>query len=240
MWKSSFLELKGENITYIKKNRGIFENNKINKRIFNINEFKKIKINLKHKRVYILVHGEKVYVENFIMPKLKEKYLYNLIEEKLKEKFKNIDNIMFSYKILSDNGHNLHIMVFCMNWNNVELLKNFIKNKTEVKGILPVQFYALNRYAKNIKENNYIFAAFFDKIIYFLACQKEKVVFNELFEIQCKEDFMYYFDEFNLKLKLLIPGIDFKNIEFLNLPYKDVIGGIYKKYKCNDLGEMSI
>lgn len=240
MSQSSILELKGENMIYIKRHKGIFKNNKIDKYIFNKDEFKKMKVNLKHKKVYILVHGEEVYVENFIMPKLKEKYLYNLIEERLKRKLKNIDNIMFSYKILKDNGHSLNIVVFCMNWNNVNMLNNFSINKTEVKGILPIQLYALNKYIKNIKENNYIFIAFFDETVYLLACQREKVIFNDLFKIKCKEDFIYSLDEFNLKLSLLICGIDFKNIEFLNLPYKDVMKNLSEKYKCNDLGEMII
>ncbi|MBV4426880.1 hypothetical protein [Clostridium tyrobutyricum] len=217
----------------------IFELNSKNKTL-QIAELQRIKVNLKSKKIIILVHGEEIYVENMIIPKIRKKSIYELIEEKLRNRFKKLDNIMFSYNINSHNKLELNVDVLCMNWDNFELFKKLSESKVDVKGVIPVQLYALEKYNKKIYKKQCIFLTFFKNIAYIIACYNNKIIFNDVFEVESKEDVIYCIEEFRLRLNILVPRIEFKHIEILNLPYKGLLEELSQYYNCNDLGELSI
>ncbi|WP_446899346.1 hypothetical protein ACSVC9_05520 [Clostridium sp. LBM24168] len=232
MWKTSLFELTEGNVEV---------RNKMNvKNTFKINEINSMKVGLKYRNALILIHGEKIYVENITIPKIRKKYIYGLIEDRLKNKFKDIDNMMFSYKIWQKSRFSLSMTVLCINRNYRDLIKKFSENRINVKGMIPVQIYALNKYKDIINKEKYIFVVYFEVKTYFIACYKNKIIFNELFKIKSKSEFMECIDEFNLRLNVLVPNIKFYDIEFVNLPCKDILEDLRRNYSCNDLGEMTI
>lgn len=244
IWKKALLEINDKNIVYkemIKSNSlmKLFNKNGKNYKHIKIEDFEKIKVDLKNKNLFVLVHGEEIYVKIMTLPKLKNRKLYNLIREELKNRFKNIDNIMFSYEILKDNGYNLEVIVFCMNWDKVNMLKSYNDSSINIEGIVPIQFYILEKYKNKIKEENYVVILILEEIVYFIACHKQKVIFNNVFKNSNRESFFDYFDQFKLKLGILVPNISFQTIMFINFPYKDLIENISHEYKCEDLGNIS-
>ncbi|MCI2202598.1 MAG: hypothetical protein LKK61_14835, partial [Clostridium sp.] len=68
MWKTAVCELNEGSITI--KDRGDVKD------IFKINEISSIKMDLKHRSVLILIHGEELYVENMALPRTGRKYIY--------------------------------------------------------------------------------------------------------------------------------------------------------------------
>lgn len=222
MWKTDILEVNSKNKT------------------LQISELQKIMVNLKSRKIIILLHGEEIYIENMIIPKIRKKNIHELIEEKLRNRFKKLDNIMFSHNITSHNKLELNVDVLCMNWHNFELFKKLSESKIDVKGVIPIQLYALKKYNKKIYKKQCIFLTFFKNIAYIIAYYNNKIIFNNVFEVKSKEDVIYCIEEFKLKLNILVPKIEFKHIEILNLPYKELLEELSQYYNCSDLGELSI
>lgn len=230
MWRTALLELQSENLIF--KGR---ENIKVK-----VHEIDKIKVNLKRKSVLILIHGEKIYVENMLIPKVKRKYVYNLVEEKLKEKFKDIDSMLFSYKITEKNRYSLNVNTFCINRNYRKLVEKFKDSSVNIIGLIPIQFYILNKYKNRIKDENYIFLTYIEEKGYFIACCRNKVVFNEMFEINSEEEFLECLDEFILKLKLIVPTVEFNYIYSVNFYYECMSKNIICGRKFKNLGEFIV
>jgi hypothetical protein len=238
MFKTALLEVVDGKVMYLQKSKNILSKNM--KKSLNVRDIRNINVNLKYRNITVLIHGEEIYIENMIIPKVRKIYIYNLVEDRLREKFKDINNIMFSYEIVNSSRVKLDIRVMCINSDCTHLIKKFTENNIDINGIVPVQLYVLNKYKNKINSDNYIFVTEIRNLTYFIACSKDKVLFNEIFHVDSGDDFLYCLDEFKLKLNLLIPNIDFKHMEFLNFPYKDVIKNISCKCSCNDLGEIVI
>ncbi|MCH3964162.1 MAG: hypothetical protein LKE46_07775 [Clostridium sp.] len=232
MWKTAVCELNEGSITI--KDRGDVKD------IFKINEISSIKMDLKHRSVLILIHGEELYVENMALPRTGRKYIYGLIEDRLKDKFKNIDNMMFSYKIWNKNKFEFNLTVLCINHNYSEVIKKFSDNKINIKGMVPVQIYVMDKYKHSINKKSYILVVCFETETYFIACYENNIVFSGLFKVKSKNQLLECVDEFNLKLNILIPNIKFHDMEFVNLPYKDIFKDLENNYSCSDLGEFAI
>ncbi|MFL0196882.1 hypothetical protein ACJDU8_15130 [Clostridium sp. WILCCON 0269] len=243
MWQKAFLEVSKKSIIYreiCKKKFFINLFNKRNKKVVFSNKFKDIKVNLKNKKLCILVHGEEIYVTYMNLPKIKKENLYGVIKYELKSRFKNMDNIMFSYEILKHNRHNLEVIVFCMNWSNIDIAKICSDRGASIKGIVPIQFYIWSNYKDKLGSENYIFTLIVDNILYLMACGEGKVIFNNVFKNIFKEDFLENLEQFQFKLNILVPNIKFSTIAFVDFLYKDIIETLSKKYICKDFGKFNM
>lgn len=243
MNEKAILEINNKNIIYRKVARkhiifNLLNKNKIQEGIVPINKLHNIKIDLKNKKLFILVHGEEIYVTVMKLPKLKSKVIYKFIREELKNKFKNIDNIMFSYEIIQSNKYNLEIIVFCMNWKNIDIAKTCSDSGADIKKIVPIQFYIWSKYKNMIKEQNYIFVLNVNEYTYLMACYKNRIMFNNVLRNLCKEEFLEDLEQFIFKLNVLMPSLKFLTIIFANFGYKDLIKSLSKNYKCRDLGNL--
>ncbi|BAH06160.1 hypothetical protein [Clostridium kluyveri] len=244
MWQKSFLEVGGKNIIYREIYKKIFFINLFNrskKRIIFSNKLQDIKVNLKNKRLCILVHGEEIYITYMDLPKMKRESLNRVVRNELKSRFKNMDNIMFSYEIVKHSKHSLGLIVFCMNWSNMNIAKVCDDKGGNIRGIMPIQFYIWSTYKDKLGKGNYIFTLIKEDTLYLMACEDDKVVFNNVFKnIIIKEEFLGILEEFKFKLNILIPKIKFSTIVFVDFLYKDIIKALYKNYTCKDLGSFSI
>lgn len=221
-----FIELDGENIFYTNEN-----GEKVKYRYV---EFNKAKVNMKNKNLYIIVHGEEVYIRIIKIPKVKNDKLYFMIRQELIYIFKSIDNILFNYNVCSDNGTNLEVVVFCLNWNKNNLLKKCINSGAKLKAIFPVQFYALDIMKNKIKSNNYIFVFSYNYTIYFIKCKNSEVIDNSMIKNFSIHKFHEQLNEFIIKSDY-IEQIDIPDVFFLNFPYKDLIKELSYTYRCKDL-----
>ncbi|MEY7999439.1 hypothetical protein AB8U03_04365 [Clostridium sp. Mt-5] len=239
MHKKIFLEVNNKNIMYreISNKNSIFDlfnNNKINKSVISI---KDIKVKLKNRNLIILVHGEEIYIVFMELPKMNRENLFRIIKEELENKFKKMDNIMFSYEIIRRYKYRLEIMVFCMNWHNMKVAEKCDDVGFRIKGIVPIQFYIWENYKDKIINENYIFILMRDKIIYFIACHRGKIVFNNVFKNISKDGFFDILEQFRVKLSILMPDLRFSHIFFVDFPYKDIIEKLSENYMCKDLAK---
>jgi hypothetical protein len=198
-----------------------------------------IKVSLKNKNLFLIIHGEEVFVKYMILPKVKEEKLYVLIKEELSYIFKKIDNIMFTYDIFKDNGAYLDIVVFCLNWNKSDIIKKCINKGAEISGVCPVQFHILNNYRKKIKEKNYILIFSLQDSLYFLGCKEDKIIGNSVCKIFQKKNFFEELEKFHVKCCSIQKDVQFTSMFFLDFPYKDLIENLATEYKCTDLGEIN-
>lgn len=201
-------------------------------------DLKDIKVDFKNKSLFLIVHGEEVYVKYMTLPKVKKEKLNFFIKSELEYRFKKIDNVMFTYEVFKDNGTNLEVIVFCLNWNKSEVIKECVNKGGEIKGIYPVQFHVLNRYRKKIKEKDYIFIFFSENTLYFLGCCNEKIIGNSLWKDYNREKFMDELEKFKIKCCAINNFKDFSSIFFLDFPDKAFIETLSEEYNCTDLGDI--
>lgn len=199
---------------------------------------KDIKVHLKNKSLFLVIHGEEIYVKYMTLPKVKKEKLYSLIKNELEYRFKKMDNVMFTYDVAKDNGANLEVIVFCLNWDKVDLLKECAENGGEIKGIYPLQFHVLNKYRKKIKEKDYIFIFIMDKNLYFLGCRDNKIIGNSLCKTYHREKFIGELEKFKIKCCSINNFGEFSNMFFLDFPDKDLIEVLSREYCCVDLGNI--
>lgn len=242
MRKKVFLEVKDTSMVCresFNKNSifNIFNKNEINKNVTSIED---IKVELKNRNLIILVHGKEIYVVYMELPRMNRKSLYRAIKEELKNKFKEMDNIMFSYEIIRYNKHSVEAAVFCMKWHNMKLLEKCNGLGARVKGIVPIQFYMWYCCRTKIKSENHMFILVEDDNFYFIAGHKDKIVFNNVFKNMKKQDFLDMFEQFRVKLSILIPNFKFAHIYFLDFPYKDIIEKLAETYVCKELKGFSM
>ncbi|WP_333860390.1 hypothetical protein [Clostridium sp.] len=244
MWQKAFLEVGGKNIIYreiCRKNFFVNLFDRSKKKVVSSNKLQDIKVNLKNKRVCILAHGEEIYITYMDLPKMKRESLNEVVRNELKSRFKNMDNIMFYYEIAKRSKHSLGLIVYCMNWSNMNLAKVCNDKGGNIRGIMPVQFYIWSNYKNKLGKENYIFTLIKDNTLYLMACEGNKVVFNNVFKnIIIKEEFLGVLEQFKFKLNILIPKIRFSTIVFVDFLYKDIIEDLCKNYVCKDLGNFSI
>ncbi|AZV56097.1 hypothetical protein [Clostridium sp. AWRP] len=243
MNEKAILEINNKNITYKKmaQKHSIFnllKKNKIDENVITVSKIENIKIDLKNKKLFILVHGEEIYVTVMKLPKLKSKLLYKVIRDELKNKFKNLDNIMFSYEIVKSSKYNLEVMVSCMNWHNMDIAKVCSDSGADIKQIVPIQFYMWSKHKNRIKDENYIFILNMNDITYFMACYRDKIILNNVYKDILKDDFLEILEQFRFKLNILMPNFNFVTIIFVNFIYKDIMESLSRSYKCRDLGDL--
>lgn len=240
--KTGILEISDQYLLYkslfAKGLIGKINNKKIDKLEIKAKYLEDIKVDLKNKSLFLIIHGEEVYVKYMTLPKVKKEKLYLLIKNELNYRFKKIDNIMFTYEVFKDNGTNLELIVFCLNWNKSDLVKQCVKNGGEIKGIYPVQFHILNNYRRKIKEKSYIFIFLMESNLYFLGCRDDKIIGNSLCKEYNREKFMDELEKFKIKCCNAKKFIDFPNIFFVDFPDKDLIETLSQEYHCTDLGNI--
>lgn len=160
------------NLNYIKNK----ERSKNFKEFDDLLEDKKIK----SKKLYVLIEGEEVYIKELIIPKVKGKKINKILNNELLYEFNSLEDILYCYKIKNKNKRNMNILMFCVNIYDKLYVKKILNNKFNVKGIYLVQFVILNYYMKYIKENKFKFLLKYKDYIYFIVCDKDKIIYNSV------------------------------------------------------------
>ncbi|MBI6873056.1 hypothetical protein [Clostridium aciditolerans] len=239
--KKGLLQVYNDSLTYKEILRKSFidriidlkKYNGINIKAKNIDD---IKIDFKNKNLFIIVDGEEIYVKFMTFPKVKKEKLHAIIKGELQYRFKNIDNIMFTYQIIKDNGSSLDVIVFLLNWSKSNLIKKCTERGGKIKGIFPIQFCILNNYKNRIKDKNYILIFIHENILYLLACTDNKMIANSVIKTFAENSFIDELKKFQVKCSISQEHDQFNKIFFLNFPYKTLIKDVEKQYSCIDLG----
>jgi hypothetical protein len=117
------------------------------------------------------------------LPKIKEAALYDLIKSELFYYFKDIDSLVFNYKIIKVHKSKIDLLVFCINERKINFMKKCLNTNIKIEGVYLIQFSFLNYFKLKIKEKNYGFVFIYRENLYFLYCIENKLVHNIVYKI---------------------------------------------------------
>lgn len=120
--RNAVLEIGEEYKLYESKSLTNYNLDALNYRI----DKEKLKIDLKKKRLYLLIEGEELFIRMMTIPKVSKDKIYSMIKSELEYYFKSIKEIVFTYTITGINNKNIELLVFCINADKLSLLKNFV------------------------------------------------------------------------------------------------------------------
>jgi hypothetical protein len=137
-------------------------------------------IDLKRKRVAIILEGEEINIKMMTLPKINKVSLYDLIKSELFYYFKDIDNLVFNYIIIKVHKSKIDLLVFCINQRKINFMKKCLNTNIKIQGVYLIQFSFLNYFKLKIKEKNYGFVFVYRENLYFLYCIENKLVHNNV------------------------------------------------------------
>ncbi|HEY8892488.1 MAG TPA: hypothetical protein VIM70_19820 [Clostridium sp.] len=232
--KNMFLEISPKSISGMEfsKHRILNKVNKISyentycKDNENIKDFQ---VDIKNKNLYVLVEGETVYIKLVTLPIVKKYLINDMIKNELRYYYKDIDNIVFTYKLIKKDEFNMQILVFCLKGNNLDILENSINNNINLKKVNLIQFCFKNYYSSKINVKKYILVFYYNYNLYFLICHDEEIVANHIASIkelsmlkfsQIMDDFL---EQYNANAKLC-EKIYYTNVKELNIDKFEYLG----------------
>ncbi|MGE5627476.1 MAG: hypothetical protein ACM3X7_05075 [Solirubrobacterales bacterium] len=146
----------------------------------NIDEIDFSKQILKGKKLKLIVKDEEVYILNMVLPKLNRFALNDVIRGELSLRYKNNDNIMFDYSIISKSNNKIHARVFCFHFEDKKTINSVIEAGGIIKSVIPVQFHVLEKYHRKIKHKNYYFVFIYFDRIYLMEVINNIVEMNKI------------------------------------------------------------
>ncbi|OFI07581.1 hypothetical protein CLOACE_01850 [Clostridium acetireducens DSM 10703] len=215
---------------------GDFKNILSNK--INYRHMDKLKNCIQGKKIYITIECEEIYIKIFRIPKVSKNKIKYIISQEVNYYFNYVESIIFDYLIFKEEKEYIDIIVYCLNWNEGKFIKKFIY-KCNLKKVSLLQFDILNYYKNHIKCSNYAFVFLHNTDLYFLACNKNKLVCNSININFSSKNYIKNFNDFIDKCnKINYVNTKFEKFYFCNFPYKEYIDYTNSYYNCEDLGEM--
>jgi hypothetical protein len=186
-----------------------------------------IYIDLKRKKVSILLEGEEINIKMMTLPKIKKVALYDLIKKELFYYFKDLDNIVFNYNILKEHKSKFDILVFCVDERKINFVKKCLNTNIKIQGVYLIQFSFLNYFKPKIKEKNYGFVFIYRENLYFLYCIENMVLHNNVYKIAADstelKNLLYNFMQ---NSKILydkeVTKVYFANCSSIQTPYDEI------------------
>lgn len=142
---------------------------------YDINNYK---INFKRKNVTIVLHEEEAYIKNITIPKVKGKKLVTLIRYEIGMNFKNVNSILYSYKINKEYKDKKEIIIYCINNKNQKIFKDIMLNNNRITIINLYQFRVLEKLFIMIREKNFIVCIYEESSVYFVCLKNNMPVCN--------------------------------------------------------------
>ncbi|WP_027624690.1 hypothetical protein [Clostridium lundense] len=202
------------------------------------NELKNLKVNIQKRNIHFILNGEKVFVKLITIPKVKKSYLDKVIRGEIEYYFKDIDNLIYSYSIYKEGEKSIEVLVFCLNWKEIDMLKNIEFNKNSVKGVWLIQFCFLNFFMKSFKEKQFIFTFIHNYKTYLIACKDNKLICNNIINNYDENTFIKYLKDFIEHSSRKMGEQNLNAVYFVNFKNKDLIKESTKYYECKDLGSV--
>lgn len=200
------------------------------------NTLKNFKVNIQKRNIHFILNGEKVFVKLITIPKVKKSYLDKVIRGEIEYYFNDIDNLIYSYSIYKEEEKSIEVLVFCLNWKEIDMLKNIEFNKNNVKGVWLIQFCFMNFFMKNFTEKQFIFTFVYNSKTYLIACKDNKLICNTIINNYSENTFIEYLKDFIKYSSVKMGEKRLNTVYFVNFENKDVIKESAVYYDCKDLG----
>ncbi|WP_125152243.1 hypothetical protein [Clostridium rectalis] len=200
----------------------------------------KLKVCLKNRNIFMLLEEEKIFIKLITIPKVKGKSLDTIIKGEIKCYFKYNKDIIYSYNIYKEYEKTLEVLLFCVKWDDIFILRDFLHNNNSVKSIWLVQICFLQYCKDRFKEEDFIFSFIFKDNLYLLACKNGKLINNNIIKKFYDYEFFY---------KNLYEFIEDCNDKKINLNLKSIYIANFKdkfelfkegiSYKIHNLGNIN-
>ncbi|QGU95139.1 hypothetical protein GOM49_08575 [Clostridium bovifaecis] len=93
-------------------------------------DVEKFNINLKNRKIYIIIEDEEVHIKHLKLPNIKSKWnLNSIIKNELIFLYgKKSEKIFYTYTILDQGEKELEVLVFCIYCDKLDCLEQYINN----------------------------------------------------------------------------------------------------------------
>lgn len=205
-----------------------------------VKDFKNLKIRVRNKNLYVMIEGEEIYIKCMQLPKVYGEQLDKLIQNQLIYLYgAKAEQIFYSYTIFKEKENDLEVLVFCVNCEELNQLKNFTNCNGVIKKVNLVQFCFLNYFKKYISDNNYLFIFQYNENLYLIAVVENKIIADKVVKDSEKNYEIIvrgydYLKEKTLSLHVYINKMYCVN--FQNLKFKEHMEN-EKEFEYRDLGE---
>lgn len=208
--------------------------------VINVKDFQDLKISIRNKNLYIMIEGEEIYIKYMRLPRVYGEQLDTLIQNQLIYLYgTKAEEIFYSYTIFKEKENELEVLVFCVNCEELNELRNSTKYKGVIKKVNLVQFCFLNYLKKYISDSNYLFIFEYNKNLYFIALADNKIIADKVIK-DSEENNELIVKAYNyLKEKTLAVYVHINKIycvNFHNLKFKEYIEN-EKELEYRNLGK---
>lgn len=188
------------------------------------------------KKLYVFVHDREIYIEQITLPKLNKNDTIRLLYNKFKCYVNDIDCVIFNYAILKKSKNTQDLLIYCISWKRLSLLKELSENHNTIGAVYAIQFCYLSYFSKYINYDNYIFCFKHKTFFYLTACRNKLLLSNKVINIDKDLDIMseiiLFRDEIN-KIDCKIEGIFLVNAD-IPINFNNMIGFDIVKFNSID------
>lgn len=170
-----------------------------------------IHVNLRSKKVYVVIEGEEIYIKYFDFPRVNDNKLYELINNELNYLYRN-EKFIFNYKKIKQSSKSIEVAVFYLRAENLNSINKLISTQ-ELKAVRLIQFCFFNYYKEIIKEKDYFMFFKHSKSGYMIFVRNSSIYANEVYCIsedkeydRIKKFFFYNYTEDSPVKKIFVVG----------------------------------
>lgn len=125
-----------------------------------------IKEILKRSNLNVILEGEEIFIHRASIPKMSKTNMELLIRNKVVEIFHNIENIVFTYKIISRKRRKVEIIIYCINIKDSIFMREKVFAGSTIKSVIPIQQLYIDKYSKKMKNIDYTMIIYRNKYVY--------------------------------------------------------------------------
>ena len=167
MRKKYLIEINGEEIKIIKEDmRHLKKKKNFYCTYDNKDSDIGIKKILKRSNLNVILEGEEIFIHRASIPKMSKTNIELLIKNKVIEIFHNIENIIFTYKIISRKRRKVEIIIYCINIKDSIFMREKVFEDSTIKSVIPIQQLYIDKYSKKMKNIDYTMIIYRNKYVY--------------------------------------------------------------------------
>lgn len=144
---------------------------------------------LKSKRVQLIIEGKELLIEEIVIPAVRKIYIEQMVECALLERIHSLDDIAFDYKVLSKEGKQLRVLVYCINLSNLILAEKENFHGVHIESVRVIQQIYGEIFRKTLKKKEFYGIAVIRNYFYFfhvknkILYQNKVEEFDDIYEI---------------------------------------------------------
>jgi hypothetical protein len=215
-----------------------FVGNKILTNNYNLSSGKEFLVDIKNRKVKIILEGELVNIRLISLPAVSSKNLRTLIKDELLYYYNISDNVAFNYVILNKHKNSIDTAIFIVDSSKISYINEGASNNVKIQGVYLIQLCFLNYFKKNFKDKNYIFSFIYHHNLYLLYCIDNVIRHNYIYKdfqtIDSLETILLSF----IESSNICDEAEINVIYFANFSTKESIPNNIEKYSCVDLGNI--